>query len=97
MQSLLGKLIFFTRAILPGRAFVRRLYDATIWVTKPHHHIRIPKVMHEDLSPWYKFLQDFNGQVYFLDSAWTLDTVLQLFTDSSRASNLDCGAYFQGQ
>ena len=39
MQSLIGKLIYFTRAILPGRAFVRRLYDATIWVTKPHHHI----------------------------------------------------------
>ena len=39
MQSLFGKLIYFTRAILPGRAFVRRLYDATIWVTKPHHHI----------------------------------------------------------
>ena len=53
--------------------------------------------MHEDLSLWYKILQDFNGQVYFLDSAWTLDTVLQLFTESSGASNLGCGAYIQGQ
>lgn len=49
MQSLIGKLIYFTRAILPGRAFVRRLYDATIGA-KPHNHIRITKVMHEDLS-----------------------------------------------
>jgi hypothetical protein len=55
LQSLLGKLNFFTRAILPGRAFVRRLCDATIGVKKPRHHISVNKAMHGDLSIWSTF------------------------------------------
>jgi hypothetical protein len=97
LQSLLGKLNFFTRAILPGRAFVRRLCDATIGVTKPRHHISVNKAMHGDLSIWSTFLDSFNGQVYFLDQEWTSDESLQLFTDSSGALELGCGAFFHGE
>lgn len=49
LQSVLGKLNFFTRAIRPGRAFVRRLYDATIGVTEPHHYLRVTQSMREDI------------------------------------------------
>lgn len=49
LQSVLGKLNFFTRAIRPGRAFVRRLYDATIGVTQPHHYLRVTQSMREDI------------------------------------------------
>ena len=52
LQSVLGKLNFFTRAIRPGRAFVRRLYDATIGITQPHHYIRVTKSMRDDLFMW---------------------------------------------
>ena len=30
-----------TKAIVPGRAFVRRMHDATLGVRKPHHSIRV--------------------------------------------------------
>jgi len=41
MQSLIGKLNFACRAIRPGRAFCRRLIDATMGLTKPHHLLRV--------------------------------------------------------
>ena len=41
LQSLLGSLNFACRVIAPGRAFCRRLTDATIGLRKPHHHTRV--------------------------------------------------------
>ena len=43
LQFLLGKLNIFTKAIIPGRAFVRRMHDATLGACKPHHFIRLAK------------------------------------------------------
>ena len=57
MQSVLGKLNFFTRAIRLGRAFVRCLYDATKGVVKPHHYIRVTQSMCEDIFMWCRFLE----------------------------------------
>lgn len=97
LQSILGKLNFFTRAIRPGRAFVRRLYDATIGVVKPHHYIRVTQSMREDIFMWCRFLEGFNGKVYFLEEEWHSDQTLNLFTDSSGSVELGCGAYFNGE
>lgn len=97
LQSVLGKLNFFTRAIRPGRAFVRRLYDATIGVTQPHHYLRVTQSMREDIFMWCRFLEDFNGVVYFLEEEWYSDQNLNLFTDSSGSAQLGCGAYLNGE
>ena len=49
MQQLCGHLNFVCQAIVPGRAFLRRLYYSTKGVRKPHHHIKITEALKRDL------------------------------------------------
>jgi hypothetical protein len=94
-QSLLGKLNFACRAIVPGRAFSRRLIDATCGVVKPHHRIRLTAALKEDLKIWSKFLGGFNGRCIMLENQWCDSEALNLYTDAAGAVGF--GAYFQGQ
>ncbi|XP_062578413.1 uncharacterized protein LOC134240321 isoform X1 [Saccostrea cucullata] len=96
LQSLVGMLNFFGKAIRSSRAFNRRFYDAMSGASKPHHYIRISIGMRSDLEMWLKFLQKFNGVSYFPESEWTNSNVLEFFTDSAGANKLGCGAYFKG-
>ena len=55
LQRLCSFLNFVCRAIVPGRAFLRRFYSFTTCVGKklmPHHHIRVNKDMRDDLAVW---------------------------------------------
>ena len=56
LQKFCGFLNFLCRAVVPGRAFTRRLYAKTAGVLKPHHHIQITREMHADLTTWLEFL-----------------------------------------
>lgn len=97
LQSLVGALNFFCKAIRPGRAFLRRLYDAMIGVKNLYHHIRINEDMFKDIQLWLGFLKQFNGVSYFLDSCWSSNEVVELYTDSAGSAELGCGAYFAKQ
>jgi hypothetical protein len=66
IHSLCGLLQFACRAVVPGRPFLRRLYDATIRVTNPKFYIRISREMKDDLSVWLNFLSNYNGRSMFL-------------------------------
>ena len=59
-QKLCGILNFLCRCIVPGRAFVRRLYITTTLsdgkLLKPHHHIKITEENRLDLLVWKEFL-----------------------------------------
>lgn len=57
LQSLLGKLNFVTKAIVPGRAFVRRMHNAIIGIINPHHFIRLKQEMKDDMQLWLNVLQ----------------------------------------
>lgn len=94
LQSLLGKLNFACRAVVPGRAFSRRLIDATCHAKQPHHRIRITAAMRDDLGVWKEFLQDFNGRSLMLSKAWVDSEALALYTDA--AANSGYGAFFEG-
>ncbi|XP_060587839.1 uncharacterized protein LOC132743320 [Ruditapes philippinarum] len=96
MQSLLGSLNFACRVIAPGRAFCRRLIDATIGVIKPHHKIRVSANMRKDLGLWLHFLQSYNGITLISDPIWLSDNTLEIYTDSSGGVTGGYGIYFAG-
>ena len=91
IHSLLGKLHFFTKAIVPGRAFVKRMHDATL-ECKQHHFIRVHQEMKRDMGLWLTLLHEFNGsyRVYFSEAEWSSSLVLELFTESAGESWLWC-------
>ena len=58
LESAVGFLLFAAKIVIPGRAFLRRLFDA---IRRPVAMIRITKHMKADLLWWKTFLKDWNG------------------------------------
>lgn len=92
LQSLLGLLNFATSCVVPGRTFLRRLYDLTIGISYPHYKVRLNKGVRADLSMWLSFMQSFNGKCMFLQDNWSNSETINLFTDA--ASTLGFAAVF---
>ena len=97
MQSLIGSLNFYCRAIIPGRPFCRRLINATCGLTKPYHQLRITRPIRLDLLMWLTFFQDHNGVSAFHGCFGISNEDVRLFTDSAAGPGLGFGIYFQGQ
>ena len=83
LQVLLGTLNFACSVLSPGRAFLRRLIDLSIGVSKPSHHIRLTKEAKEDLRTWLEFLSQYNCKSFFQDEFWTSSEKMELYTDAS--------------
>ena len=49
LQSLVVKLNFFAKVIIPGRIFTHRLVDLVYTVSRPSHHITITRLAREDI------------------------------------------------
>lgn len=97
LQSLTGLLNFCIRAIPAGRVFVRRLYDSTCGLSKPHHKRRVSLEMKADIQMWLVFLDCFNGITSYKIIDWSNDYEFELFTDSAGNIELGCGAILQKQ
>ena len=93
VQSLTGMLNFACGIIAPARAFTRRLYDITIGIVKPFHHVKITKQIKLDLQVWKNFMSNHNRKTFLLDYIWVSNEHLQLFTDAS--TTIGFGGYFQ--
>lgn len=96
LQSLIGLLNFACQVVAPGRAFCRRLIDATMGIKKQHHRIRVTAEMKHDLQVWQQFLANYNGITVISNNIWSSDTFLQLFTDSAGGENGSFGIFFSG-
>jgi len=83
LQSLLGLLNFACKVIIPGRAFMQRLYRLSSGVSHPRHHVTLNQEARRDLAAWKMFIDHFNGKSFFLADRWVLASHLNLFTDSS--------------
>jgi len=83
LQSIGGLLNFACRVVLPGRAFLRRLFDLSRGLQKPHHRVKLKGGCKEDLKVWEEFLHQFNGTCFFLDEIYLASEKLKLFTDAS--------------
>lgn len=97
LQSLVGKLSFFSQAIRASRAFLRRFYDAMIPLKRPFHKLRLSNELKEDLKLWISFLEQFNGVSYIPSRCWVDSDCLQLFTDSAGSAEFGCGCFFNGK
>ena len=91
LQQLCGYLNFLGKAIIPGRAFTRRMYAQGENLTKPHHHLKVKPELRADLQMWKLFLT--NEKVFarpFFDFAKDIHYAPQVFyTDAS--SKKGCG------
>ena len=96
IQRLTGFLNFLCKCVVPGRTFTTRLYSLIPSYLKPHHHIKIPADIIQDLMMWKRFLDSPN--VYcrpFLDfTDWTSDDI-QMYSDASNSIKRGFGAYCQ--
>ena len=98
-QKICGFLNFLCRSIVPGRAFMRRLYAATVGLSrsgnlKPHYHVRISEENRMDLLIWQKFLE--YPMVFarpFMEFGRITAEVIDMYSDASRNFNLGFGAY----
>ena len=94
LQSLNGRLNFFSKAIIPGRMFTRRLIDLTKTVSKPSHHVTINKDAREDIHWWCELLQTQNRSSFIPDPKRVYSTDLMLFTDAAKYKGMGaiCGS-----
>ena len=98
LQKICGFLNFLGRAIVPGRAFTRRLYSKLSDKTgklRAYHHIRIDAEMKADLLMWLTFLQ--HVSVFsrpFIDySNISYATELDFYVDATLNPRLGFGGY----
>lgn len=95
LQKLTGQLNFLCKAIVPGRAFTRRMY-AKFKSMKQHHHVRVDSELKADCLMWTKFLLN-TGSVSrpFTDfEMGNTTTVLQLASDATLNPKLGIGGQF---
>ena len=99
LQKICGFLNFLGRAVVPGRAFTRRLYMSMKGYAnlKPHHHISVKADMRRDLVMWQSFLS--KPVCYarpFLDFDVTRNAVeISMYSDASKNSCLGFGGICQ--
>ena len=88
LESAVGFLSFAAKVVIPGRAFLRRLFDA---LSKPATVHRITSDMKADLRWWHTFLDDWDGLklLQHLDSRPTY----HIWTDASGKYGM--GGYIQ--
>ena len=69
--------------ISPGRAFLRRLINLSIGVSRPGHHIRLNAEVRADLAAWHCFISSFNGVTMIINSNWISSDAIKLYTHAA--------------
>ena len=85
LQTLVGFLAFASKVVIPGRAFLRRLYNALyseLGIT------RLSSSIKEDLRWWKNFLPQWNGIIYLMHQTKPISNI---WTDAS--GNYGTGGY----
>ena len=99
LQRLCGFLNFIGKAIVPGRAFTRRLYTFGNGILKPHHHLPIKEEMKMDLNMWLTFLRHPNAfsRPFFEFNSEEQALQLNWYTDAAGSAELGCGGFFNSE
>ena len=97
LQQITGFLNFLCKAVIPGRAFTRRLYSieerAVNNNLQKHHHINLTEEMRSDLEMWLEFLHHPSAFARgFLDVNKQLNSKdVNFYTDATANPQLGCG------
>ena len=83
LQSLIGLLNFACLVVVPGRAFLRRLIQLTVGLTRPHHHVTLNKEARADIAAWLHFMSNFNGKSFLLFNKWVSSDYVKLYSDAA--------------
>ena len=90
LLSLIGKLMFVSRVVRPGRSFVRRMIDLSKRVKHLHYKVKLNVEFQRDVDWWLQYLPSWNGVKMIMPS--TIDH--HVFTD---ASDLAISGYWEGK
>lgn len=105
LATLIGKLMFATYVVRPGRAFLKRLISLLLSLKDGEqkfgmsHTQRLSDAARADVAWWREFLNEWNGRSLLYELAWTESPLIELFTDAcktgygARYGN----AWFQGR
>ena len=77
------KAVFFMQSLPAGRIILFRLTDISTTVKQLYQHIYLIVEARFDLQWWLKFMPHWLDRSLMLDSYWSLNTTMQLFTDAS--------------
>ena len=83
LQSLLGLLNFACLVVIPGRTFLRRLFNLTCGIHKAYHHITLNVEARADLAAWSIFMDSFNGKCLILNEKCLHSEKIHLYSDAS--------------
>lgn len=92
LLSIAGQLQHAATVVRPGQTFLRRLFDLSLTVKKPHHHLNLNQAARSDLAWWHIFLQDWNG-VSILAALGDQTPSVILTSDAS--GGWGCGAFYE--
>ena len=96
VQRIAGKLNWATAVVTPGRAFVRRLFDAIVGVANPVHFVKLTEGIKEDLKLWQTFLTSFNGKAFIEFRETFTSEDFNLYTDASfKGAGIVMGKWWQ--
>ena len=90
LQSIIGHLNFACKVVRPGRCFLRRLYDLTCGVFKPHHLVKLNAEARADLAVWYDFLLKYNGVTLVTANVFESSETLRLHSDAAQSKGFAC-------
>ena len=91
LLSLAGQLQHAATVVRPGRSFLRRLFDLSATVQKPHHHLSLNRGARSDLAWWHEFLTVWNG-VSLLAVLGEQEPTITVTSDAS--GRWGCGAFW---
>ena len=106
IQQLTGFLNFLSRAIVPGRAFTRRMYakvagviDSKNGKLKQHHHVWLDKEFRSDCQMWIQFLEQASCKQLcrpFTD-LHKFETSVEIDFTTDASGKIGFGCYFDGR
>jgi hypothetical protein len=82
LLSLIGKLVFISRIVRPGRIFMRRLIALSTTVHKLHYKVPLSKDAREDIDWWINTVDNWNCRSVFLEELWSTSVDFSIYTDA---------------